>query len=45
MQRFVDGCFSYIVDTNEPNDEHPSFTHGELGVMTSATVHWSFLWQ
>jgi predicted TIM-barrel fold metal-dependent hydrolase len=26
-QGFSDGCYSYIVETNEPNDDRPSFTH------------------
>lgn len=26
-QGFADGCYSYIVETNEPNDDRPSFTH------------------
>ena len=29
-QGFADGCYSFMVDTNEPNDERPSFTHPDF---------------
>ena len=29
-QGFADGCYSYIVDTNEPRADRPSFTHPDF---------------
>jgi predicted TIM-barrel fold metal-dependent hydrolase len=29
-QGFADGCYSFMVDTNEPNPELPSFTHPDF---------------
>ncbi|MFP6806791.1 MAG: amidohydrolase family protein [Pseudomonadales bacterium] len=29
-QGFADGCYSFMIDTNEPNDDRPSFTHPDF---------------
>ena len=29
-QGFADGCYSFMVDTNEPNDEKPCFSHPDF---------------
>ena len=29
-QGLLDGCFTFMVDTNEPNDDNPSFTHPDF---------------
>lgn len=34
-QGFADGCYSFMVDTNEPDDDKPSFTHPDFDVIWS----------
>jgi predicted TIM-barrel fold metal-dependent hydrolase len=36
---FEDGCYSFMIDTNEPNDENISFTHPDFDPIWDQFVH------